>query len=259
MQSIEELKYVPIELIRTNQSQPRRHFARDEIASLAASIKAVGLIHPPIVQELSQGEGYELIAGERRVRAAKEAGLSAIKVLVRKGNPSLSAQLALIENVQRVDLNPLEIARSLQKLVEEFGLTQRELARCVAKKRSTIANYLRLLTLPKQIQLSLQTGKISMGHAKAILSIECPKQQEVLHQEIIRRHLNVRQTESAAKGVIQAKDETVHLKALENKIQYDLGVKTELRGKGAKGQLIFHYEDLDELDKILAHLKVSAD
>ncbi|MDP1835538.1 MAG: ParB/RepB/Spo0J family partition protein [Chlamydiales bacterium] len=255
----EELRVLPIDLIRPNKSQPRRHFAKDEIAQLAASIKAVGLIHPPLVQELSDGQGFELISGERRLRACREAGLTSIRVLVRQGNSSISAQLALIENVQRVDLNALEVARSLQKLIDEFGLTQRELTRRIAKKRSTIANYLRLLTLPITIQQSLQIGKVSTGHAKAILSLSCPNKQEKLHQDIILRKLTVRQAELAAKGAEKKEvvaDEGLHLRALEERIQQRVGARTEIRGKGTKGQVVLHYQDLDDLDRILSSLGV---
>lgn len=170
----------------------------------------------------------------------------------------------IIKSVQRVDLNPLEVARSLAKLIEKFGLTQRELARRIGKKRSTIANYLRLLALPSSIQHSLQTGLISMGHAKAILAVEGEKQQEATHKMILQQKLTVRQAEECARLKTQCdtshqtiKDEHLHIRDLETRIQQRMGGKVELRGKGAKGQLVLHYYDLDDLDRILLQLGVS--
>lgn len=254
----QELKDIDISKIQIGQSQPRRHFARDEIAQLAASIKAVGVIHPPVVVKLPDDQGYELIAGERRVRAAREAGLLTIRVIVRQGDPLHDAQLALIENVQRVDLNPVEIARGLKKLIDGFGLTQRELARRIGKRRSTIANYLRLLCLSENIQHSLQSGKITMGHAKAILSVTDAKQQESLHREILKGNVSVRQAEDLAKQKTTHtnNDEALHLKHLQTQIQQKLGGRVEIRGKGTQGKLILHYADLDELDRFLSVIGV---
>ncbi len=259
MSKSEELRDIDISRIQISQAQPRRHFARDEIAQLAASIRAVGVIHPPVVKELPNGQGYELIAGERRVRAAKEAGLTVIRVLVRGGDALHDAQLALIENVQRVDLNPLEVARGLKRLVESFGLTQRELARRIGKRRSTIANYLRLLALPDTIQQSLQQGLITMGHAKAILSLPNPKEQEAMHREIVKSGATVRRTEELVRlrsSQERDSDEKLHLKHLQGSIQQRLGGRVELKGQGSRGKLILHYDDLDDLDRILTALGV---
>ena len=167
---MEELKEVAVELIDVNPHQPRRHFVMAELEGLAASIREMGLIHPPLVRPI-QNNRYELVSGERRFRAAQMAGMECIPVIVRASSESVSAQQALVENIQRVDLNPLEIALALRDLIDEFGYSQEELSHKIGKNRSTVSNYLRLLGLPKQIQESVGNASVSMGHAKAIMVV----------------------------------------------------------------------------------------
>jgi ParB family chromosome partitioning protein len=262
----EELKEVPVEKIGVNPFQPRRHFDQNELEELAASIKAVGLLHPPTVRPSENG-CYEIISGERRFRACQLAGLTKIPVVIRLINDSISAQAALIENIQRVDLNPIEIAKALRSLVQEFGLNQDELALRIGKKRSTVANYLRLLSLPKNIQDNVSKGIITMGHAKAILSLEGFEKQNLLHELVLRDDLTVRETEEAAARISQkAKNKTLvyatrdfYLEQLAEKIQHRLGTKVMIQGKGKRGRISIDYYNLDDLDRLLAILGVNDD
>jgi ParB family transcriptional regulator, chromosome partitioning protein len=254
-----EVRDVDVAEVALNPYQPRRAFDEEELDELALSIKAVGLIHPPVVRLRSGQPAYELISGERRFRAVQRAGLTKIPVIVRTSGPSHSAEAALIENIQRVDLNPLEIGASLGRLMTEFGFTQEELALRVGKKRSTIANYLRLLSLPKPIQESLRGEQITMGHAKAILSLEID-QQLLLHEMIVRDRLNVRQAEVSAQKMQEAKKplqprlRDVHLAHLAEQLQKKLGTKVAIKGNKGKGRLLIDYFSLDDLERILIAL-----
>lgn len=259
-----ESRVVPIEVIAVNPHQPRRHFAEKELEELAESIKKLGLIHPPVVRAIDGGARYELISGERRTRAALLAGLQAIEVIIRSGSDRLSAEQALVENIQRVDLNPLEIAKALKKLMEEFSLGQEELAARVGKSRPTVTNYLRLLTLPSPIQESLSIEEISMGHAKALLSLKNSEEQELLYELIVRDDLSVREAEKAAnrirdkakkkKLVYRSRD--FFLEQLAEKIQEKLGTKVAIIGKGKRGRIAIDYYNLDDLDRLLSHFGV---
>lgn len=255
----EELLEVELEKISINPFQPRRHFAQAELEELAASITSVGLLHPPCVRPKEDG-AYEIVSGERRFRAAQLAGLRKIFVLVRQRSDLASAQAALIENIQRVDLNPIEIAKALKSLINEFGFNQDDLASRVGKKRSTVANYLRLLTLPKGIQDSLTAQTITMGHAKAIMSLEGFEKRNLLHELVLRDELSVRETEEAAlriadkekkkKLVYETRD--FYLEQLAEKIQKKLGTKVTIHGRGKRGRIAIDYYNLDDLDRLLA-------
>lgn len=254
----EELIEVEIGCIRVNPYQPRRFFNQEELEDLAASIQNVGLIHPPSARPLENGL-YEIISGERRFRASQLAGLKRIPLLVKREAAAFSAQAALIENIQRVDLNPIEIAKALKSLINEFGYHQEELAQRIGKKRSTIANYLRLLSLPKKIQEGVASGEISMGHAKAILSLEELDQQIYLYELTVRDGLNVRDTEEAANRISQkVKKQRIPyvnrdfiLEHLEEKIRQALGTKATIQGNQKKGRICVDYYNLDDLDRLL--------
>jgi ParB family transcriptional regulator, chromosome partitioning protein len=260
----EELLEVPLSKIETNAFQPRRHFAHEELEELAQSIRTVGLLHPPLVRRLHGTDSFEIISGERRFRAAKLAGLEQIPVIVRETTQTLSAQAALIENIQRVDLNPIEIAKALRSLMEEFGFNQDVLAARIGKKRSTIANYLRLLSLPKRIQDSLREGVITMGHAKAILSLDGFEKQILLCDIVLRDSLNVRETEEAAYRIAEKEkkkqlvyvNRDIYLEQLAEKIQQKLGTKVDIQGKGKKGRVTIDYYSLDDLDRLLQLLGI---
>lgn len=260
-----EIKEIDIDQIEVNPFQPRRHFARDELEELAASIQVVGLLHPPLVRPKEFSDRYELISGERRFRAAQLAGLKKIQVIVRSSTNSISAQAALIENIQRVDLNPIEIAKALKSLVEQFGFQQDELATRIGKKRSTVANYMRLLSLPKNIQDSVSEGTITMGHAKAILALEGFEKQSLLHELIIRDDLNVREAEETALRINEkSKRQTLayvnrdfFLEEIAMRIQEKLGTKVMIQGKGKKGRISIDYYSLDDLDRLLSLIGVN--
>lgn len=259
----EELLIVRVDKISINPYQPRRHFAEEDLEELAASIREVGLLQPPVVR-LKEG-GYELIAGERRYRASQLAGLTKIPVIVRSDSSQFSAQAALIENIQRVDLNPLEIAKALRNLVDEHGYSQEELGQRIGKKRSTVANYLRLLMLPLNIQESVLKDAISLGHAKIILSLDEIEQQQCLHKLILDDDLTVRQTEIAAKQ-IQSKikpskvaPRNCYLEELIEKLQHRLGTKVTIDGKEQHGRIHIDYYNLDDLDRILSIIGIKLD
>lgn len=255
----DQLVEVPIKDIIVNPNQPRRHFAQEELEELAQSIKAVGLIHPPTVRINPDGT-YEIISGERRFRAAQLAGMETVPVVVHDGDIKYSAEAALIENVQRVDLNAIEVAKALKSLNEQFNLQQDELASRIGKKRSTVANYLRLLTLPKNIQDAVSSDAITMGHAKAILSLDTFEKQTLLFELIMRDDLSVRETEEAAIRISQkAKKNTLayanrdfFLEQIAERLQRSLGTKVSIHGKGKKGRIYIDYYNLDDLDRLIS-------
>jgi ParB family chromosome partitioning protein len=256
-ENMSEIKTISIDTIIMNPFQPRKVFMPEELEELKESILMVGLIHPPTVRPIEEGQ-YELLSGERRLRASQLAGLTQIPVYVKHCSLKDSAHAALIENIQRVDLNPLEIASALKRLIEEFNYSQEELSRKVGKKRSTVANYLRLLALPPAIQCSLRDDRISMGHAKAILSLEEIDKQMILHDWILRHSFSVREAEDAAKNLTmkekienEAKPENIFILSLERRLEERLGTKVNISSQGEKGVVQINYYNLDDLDRLL--------
>lgn len=253
---MQEISLVPLAQIRCNPHQPRREWDEDELADLAASIDSLGIIHPPVVQRDPDGQGYELVSGERRVRAARLAHHENILVVVRSGDVKFSAQAALAENVQRVDLNPIEVARALRRLMEQFGYRQEQLAAIIGKKRSTVANYLRLLSLPSNIQEGTSAGEITMGHAKAILSIDNRESQQELYRMVVQQNLSVRAAEQAAARLVAKKEQDkpkrdLFLQEIERLLMGHLGTKVSIQGGGKKGRIAIDYHSLEDLDRIL--------
>jgi len=252
------MQVVSLESIVVNPSQPRRSFAFEELEELAQSIREVGILHPPLTRLIPTGK-YELISGERRFRAAKLAGLEQIPILVCQKDHFYSAKAALIENVQRVDLNPLDIAKALRSLLLEHGLNQDELAKQISKKRSTVANYLRLLSLPPEIQQYLSDDRITMGHAKAILSLSGNSAQLALAQRVMNEGLSVRQTEDAAmppiKKMKKVLDKTpqrdLFLDRIAQQLMQRFGTKVEIVGDGASGKIVIDYYNYDDLDRLI--------
>jgi ParB family chromosome partitioning protein len=251
-----------IENIETNPFQPRSQFEKEALVELADSIKELGIIQPITVRKLGYGK-YQLISGERRFRASQIAGLKEVPAFIRIANDQEMLEMALVENIQRQDLDALEIAFSYQKLIEECKLTQEKLSERVGKKRSTVANYLRLLKLPAEIQLSIRTKDISMGHARALINISDEKQQLAISRRIVKEGLSVRQVEELVKG---DKEKTVALKLnkassasnlsfSQQKIKEDLteflksDVELSKNAKG-KGKLIIPFKDDDDLERI---------
>lgn len=254
---------VDVQAIRVNPHQPRTIFAAEDLQELADSLISVGFIHPPLVRPL-EGGMYELVSGERRFQAAQLAGMRKIPVHIRRSDTQLSAQMALIENIQRVNLNPMEIAKALRSLINEFSYNQEELGKRLGKKRSTIANYLRLLSLPKDIQDAVSHEIITMGHAKAILALDTFSKQHLLFELITKDGLNVREAEEAALRIAEKakKQKLVYenrdffLDHLAEKVQANLGTKVAITGKGKRGRICIDYYSLDDLDRLLVILGV---
>jgi ParB family chromosome partitioning protein len=245
---------VPVDAIVPNQRQPRTVFDGEAIQELASSISAVGVIQPLIVRPLSEGK-YELIAGERRLRASRLAGLATVPVVVRSATNQNSLELAIIENVQREDISPLECARAYKALMLEFGLTQEQVAEKVGKSRAAIANTLRLLKLPEEILDGLAQGKITEGHARALLSSESEHRMLAIYQKTLERNLSVRDVEAMARSeaivrphVRNIRPRTVadvHTRSLEDAIATRLGAPAKIirSGEGGKLELAFFSED----------------
>jgi ParB family chromosome partitioning protein len=246
----------PIEAIEPNPYQPRKEFFQEEMAELVRSVKEKGVLTPILVSRTDQG--YRLIAGERRWRAAQKAGLKTIPVVVRESTPLESLELALIENIHRKDLNPLEEALAYKKWLEDSHTTQEALAKRVGKDRSTIANMLRLLTLPKDIQKDLIEGRLSMGHARVIAGLKDPAQQKKIRDAVIRRSLSVRQVETMA-----TKSGRIHrpkslkprpdpyLESLADDLKRSLGTKVEITKQGNGGRITVYFYSNEELDRLL--------
>src|SRR5437868_10737288 len=246
-----------IEEIRPDRSQPRRHFDEAHIEELAESIRSKGVLLPLIVRR--DGEGYVLVAGERRWRAAQKAGLRELPVMVRDVAEPEAFELALIENIQREDLNAVEEAEAYQRLIEHHGLTQEELAQRVGKDRSTIANAIRLLRLPDSIKEAVASGDLSMGHARALLGLTDDGDLRKAAEKVMREDLSVRQVEKlvqALKGKRAQRthrgDGTAQLRHLVEKLQRKLGAKVDLRDRGGSGAIEIRYASQAELDRIIS-------
>lgn len=256
------LAEVPVEKISRSRFQPRRDFDEEALAELAASIKAQGLMQPVVVRARAGGM-YELIAGERRWRASQLAGLAAIPVVVKEASDEQASAMALIENIQREDLNPLEEAMALDRLRDEFELTQQQIADTVGKSRVAVANLLRLLNLSPKVRTMLANGDLEMGHARALLSLE-PFDQERAALEVIERGLSVRQTEALVRKMQAPKAPTSPKAAakspdiltLERELTDKIGAPVAINQDGAgKGSLTIRYSSLEELEGVLNHLK----
>lgn len=249
---------LPIEEITPNQYQPRTNFDDDSLNELAQSIKSDGVIQPVIVRR--SGSGYELITGERRWRAAKRAGLKTIPAVVRDVSEFRTLEWALIENIQRQDLNPLEEATAYASLIDDFHLTQEELAQRVGKDRSSIANYLRLLKLPAEVKEKIERNELTMGHARALISLENAKDQLELANRIIAEQLNVRQVESLIRSGIASRKkrrggpgsavQDPNMRAAQQRLQEYLGTKVVI----GPAKIEIHYENPDDLIRIYEKL-----
>lgn len=257
-----ELRHLPIEWLQPGQYQPRKDMAPEALEELAASIKAQGLMQPIVVRPMAAANQYEIIAGERRWRACQIAQLESIPVIVRDVPDNAAIAMALIENIQREDLNPMEEANALLRLQQEFELTQQEVADAVGKNRVTVANLLRLTKLNDDVKLLLENGDLEMGHARALLGLDGELQSEAA-QQVISAALNVRQTEALVRQWQQGKPQKAEPKRpdpditrLQQVLGDRLGANVEIKhGNKGKGKLVISYSSLDELDGILAHIK----
>lgn len=249
-----------IDKIVPSRFQPRERFTLEKLEELASSIKQKGVLQPIIVRKSSdQEDKYEIVAGERRWKAAQIAGLKEVPVIVRELSDKEAIEMALVENLQRDDLNPIEEAKAYKWLIESFNYTQNILAERIGKDRSTIANRLRLLSLPDKIKEYLLEGKISEGHARTLLALEDKELMIEVADDIIKNQLSVRETEKLVKKLLSGKikeerrkvEESPQVKYIVKKLQESLGAKVELKDKKGKGKIVIYYHSYEELDGIL--------
>lgn len=255
---------IPLDNIHPNPDQPRRTFDPEALEELASSIRELGIIQPLSLRKVGP-DNYQIIAGERRFRAAGIAGLQSVPAYIRTANDAELTEMALIENIQREDLNAIEIALTFRKLIDQYNLTQERLSERIGKKRATIANFLRLLKLPAEVQLGLRDKRVDMGHARALLTIEKPALQLKLYNEILKRGLSVRKVEEMAKayqsGDIKGKPEKVKgtrpsvsdFDALKNRLSATFNTRVTFTcNDTGKGKITFPFKDPDQLAELIA-------
>lgn len=251
--SKEEIIQIDIEKITPNPHQPRKNFSEIALKELADSIKEHGIVQPLVVTKLDDNQ-YQLIAGERRLEAAKLAGLVKVPAVVREVSEQQKLELSIIENIQRSDLNPLEKAKAYKKLTDEFGLTQEEVGIKLGKSRAAIANTLRLLNLPEEIQEAILEGKLSEGHAKAILSLDTEAEQLALFRKVILHNLSVRDVERGVhkiKGYFRKKIKDPYLADLEKRLEEALGTKVNIKKRKEGGEIVIDFYSDEEMEEIV--------
>ena len=256
---------LPIGEIEVNQFQPRQHFDQDALRELSESIKVHGIIQPITVRKLARNQ-YQLISGERRFQAARLAGLKSIPAYVRSADDQQMLEMSLIENIQRENLNPIEIALSYQRLLTECNLKQDELGERVGKNRTTVTNYLRLLKLPPDIQIALRDNKLSMGHARAIINIEDPGVQLLIFNRTLKEDLSVRQVEELARNLTRgSKEKTAgagsptasrEIVQLQGRLSSHFGTKVSVKSDGKKGEIKIPFLSVEDLNRILDIFKL---
>ena len=269
------VRKIPIAEIDRNPDQPRTFFDEDHLLELAESISTHGVIQPLLVR--ARGDRYQLVAGERRFRAASLAGLTEVPALIEEMTDQKQLEIALIENIQREDLNAMEEARAYQTLVDLYSMSQEEVAHAVGKARATIANALRLLKLPASVQQDIEAGRISAGHARALLSLPTEAQQRLLHGRILEEELSVRAAERLAREMLSGPEEAEpvireripdpseipvdpQVRELQDKLIEAMGVMIKFKPSGpTKGRIEMRYDSLDDLDRILDKLGVQVD
>jgi len=258
VQDARSLRHVPIEFLHANPNNPRKHFADSDLEDLTRSIRDKGLLQPLVVRH--RGSEFEIVAGERRWRAAQRAGIHEVPVLIRDLTDGEALEIALIENIQRADLNALEEARAYQQLMDQFDYTQQQLADSVGKSRSHIANTIRLLSLPESVRRHIEDGALTAGHARALVATDSPQQ---LAEKIIQLGMTVREAEGLSRSEAEAKGRPPAAKApkdadtiaLERQLSEALGLKVEIANKGrAGGSLTVRYKTLEQLDDVCNRL-----
>lgn len=254
----ESITHVRLDNIVPNKYQARHYFNEQKIKELAASIQTNGLVHPLLVRR--RDEGYELIAGERRWRAAKAAGLADVPAIVKEVNDAEMFELSLVENIQREDLNPLEEAEAYRQLMDNFNLSQEQLAQRIGKERSSIANMLRLLNLPDEVKTEILNGNVSAGHARAIMGLESLEDQESLAQRITGEKLSVREAEEVVKklrkiSITTTKQKNVHIMEAEEELQRALGAHVNIKYRRGKGKIEVKFYSEDDLQRIMNIMK----
>jgi len=262
VQDVRSLRHVPIELLHANPQNPRKHFAEEDLNSLAQSLKDKGLLQPLVVRPKADGS-FEIVAGERRWRASQRAGLHDLPVLIRDLDDKETLEIALIENIQRADLNPLEEARAYRQLMEQYEYTQQALADSIGKSRSHIANTMRLLNLPDATQKQIEGGELTAGHARALIATDSP---EELAAQIIKLNLSVRQAEDLAREQAPAGrrkaassaspvEKDADTRAIEKQLTEAMGLAVAIKHKdNVGGQVIISYKTLDQLDEVIKKL-----
>ena len=267
----EELARLPLDLLQRGKYQPRVDMRLESLEELAASIRAQGVVQPIVVRPITSPNGgsqrYEIIAGERRWRAAQMAGLTEIPSVIRRVPDEAAVAMALIENIQRENLNPLEEARALSRLIEEFELTHQDAAQAVGRSRAAVSNLLRLLELSDEVKAHVERRDLEMGHARALLPLVNRRQQVEVAALVVAKGLTVRDTEALVRRLLAPAAEAVagtavapagqaDVRRLETELSEKLGAKVELKAKASgRGQLVVHFTTLDELDGILAHIR----
>jgi len=251
-----------IDLIRPNRFQPRLNFPEQDLQELTDSIKAQGILQPLLVRK--DADGYELIAGERRLRAAKRASLDQVPVVLKRVDDDKMLEIAIVENIQREDLNPIEEAEAYHRLITQLNLTQDQASARVGKSRSAVANFLRLRQLPEQIKDSITDGSLSMGHARAILGAEATAQQLVAWRAVVGKGLSVRQTETLVRRlksekkkprVSRNRTEEIYLSGLAEELSRQYGTKIMIKKMGQKGKVEIEFYSNDDLDQLISRLK----
>jgi ParB family transcriptional regulator, chromosome partitioning protein len=258
LQDVRTLRHMPIELLKASPNNPRKHFAEADLEELANSIRDKGLLQPIVVRPVAGGD-YEIVAGERRWRAAQRAGIHDVPVLIRELSDGEALEIALIENIQRTDLNPLEEARAYGLLLEQFSYTQQQLAESIGKSRSHIANTLRLLNLPETVRMQIEEGHLTAGHARALVATDSPAD---LADRIIKLGLSVREAEGLAREAAAPKkskskpEKDADTKALEKLVSDAIGLKVNITHKGSAGGMMqISYTTLDQLEDICRRLQ----
>ncbi len=254
--------YCDTDLIRPNRFQPRRRFTEEDLAELSESIKTQGILQPLLVRQ--DETGYELITGERRLRAAKRAGLTQVPVLMKRVNDDKLLEMALVENIQREDLNPIEEAEAYHRLITQLKLTQDQASARVGKSRSAVANFLRLRQLPKQIKAGITDGTLSMGHARALLGAETSAQQLAAWRSVVSKKLSVRETEALIRRlkaekrkprISENRSEQIHLSRLAEDLALHFGTKIMIKKHGKKGKIEIEFYSNDDLDRLIHRLR----
>jgi len=268
----DELAQLPLDLLQRGKYQPRVDMRQESLEELAASIKAQGIVQPIVVRPVAgaaagESQRYEIIAGERRWRAAQIAGLATVPAVIRRVPDEAAIAMALIENIQREDLNPLEEARALERLISEFGITHQQAADAVGRSRAAVSNLLRLLELPDEITAFVERRELEMGHARALLGLPQRRQQIEVGAMVAKKGLSVRDTEGMVRAMLAkasgnaapAKDGKAldpNIQKLQDEISEKLGAPVQIQHSGSgKGKVVVSYHSLDELDGILAHLR----
>jgi ParB family chromosome partitioning protein len=267
----DELANLPVDLLQRGKYQPRVDMRQESLQELADSIKAQGIVQPIVVRPVDgaapgESQRYEIIAGERRWRAAQIAGLASVPAVIRRVPDEAAIAMALIENIQRENLNPLEEARALERLISEFGITHQQAADAVGRSRAAVSNLLRLLELPDEISAFVERRELEMGHARALLGLSQRRQQIEVGTLVAKKGLSVRDTEGMVRALLnkstggskdkEEKDLDPNIRRLQDELSEKLGAPVEIQhGGGGKGKVIVSYHSLDELDGILAHIR----